>query len=78
MSMETNKDEIKASLIEEFIRHCADIFPYDDPNYNEKLMSAAEHYANEVMNPNSTLNCLCKEHDEQIDDNSLEELLENN
>ena len=41
-------------------------------------MSAAEYYANEVMYPNSTLNRLCKEHDEQIDDNSLEELFENN
>lgn len=76
--MEINKDEIKVNLTEEFIRHCADIFSYDDLNYNEKLMSAAEYYANEVMNPNSTLNRLYKEHDEQIDDNSLEELFENN
>lgn len=76
--MKANKDEIKASLMEEFIRHCADIFPYDDPNYEGKLMSAAEYYANEVMDPNSTLNRLCKEHNEQIDDNSLEELFENN
>lgn len=56
-------------LIDDFIRHCADIFPYDDPNYEIKLIKAAENYADEILNPNSYLNKLCMEHDKLLDEN---------
>lgn len=58
-------------LIDEFIRHCSDLFPYDDPQYEEKLMRSAENYADEILNPNSYLNSLCKEHDELLNDIEL-------
>lgn len=59
----------RESLIDDFIRHCSDIFPYDDPNYEIKLMREAERYADEALDPNSDLNKLCKEHDELLDEN---------
>lgn len=36
---------MREELIDDFIRHCADLFPYNDPNYEEKLLKAAESYA---------------------------------
>lgn len=56
-------------LINDFIRHCADLFPYNDPNYETKLIKAAEHYADEVLNPDSDFNKLCKEHDNLLNEN---------
>lgn len=61
----------KELLIDEFIRHCSDLFSYDDPQYEEKLMRSAENYADEILNPNSYLNSLCKEHDELLNDTEL-------
>lgn len=62
---------IREDLIDDFIRHCSDIFPYNDPNYEEKLLRAAENYADEMLNPDSYLNTLCKEHDELLNDVEL-------
>lgn len=56
----------RKDLVENFIRHCSDIFPYNDPNYEEKLLEAAENYANEVLNPDSELNRLCELHDKNL------------
>lgn len=58
---------MREELIDDFIRHCADLFPYNDPNYEEKLLKAAESYADEVLDPNSEFNQLCKFHDEFIE-----------
>lgn len=54
----------REDLVDDFIRHCSDIFPYNDPDYEKKLLKAAESYADDMLNPNSYLNKLCKEHDE--------------
>ena len=56
----------REDLIDDFIRHCSDIFPYNDSDYDRKLL-----YADEMLNPNSYLNTLCKEHDELLNDVEL-------
>lgn len=61
----------KEDLIENFVEHCSDIFPYDDPNYEEKLLEAAKYYADEVLNPNSELNRLCELHDKNLIDEEI-------
>ena len=46
----------REDLIDDFIRHCSDIFPYNDPDYEKKLLEAAESYADDILNPESELN----------------------
>lgn len=58
---------MREDLIASFIHHMGDSFPYDDPLYEEKLLAAAEHYADEVLDPNSELNQLCRQHDEMLE-----------
>lgn len=62
----------REDLITDFIYHMDDSFPYDDPLREEKLLAAAEHYADEVLNPDSDLNQLCSQHDEMLELNELE------
>lgn len=56
----------REDLIDDFIRHASDLFPYDDPDREEKILRSAEHYADEVLDPNSELNRLCREHDDEF------------
>lgn len=62
----------REDLIEDFIRHCSDLFPYDDPNYEENLLRSAERYADEMLDPNSELNSLCDWHDELLDNGEID------
>lgn len=43
----------RKELIDAFIRHCSDMFPYNDPDYERKLLEAAESYADEMLDPHS-------------------------
>ena len=45
----------REDLIDDFIRHFSDIFPYNDPDYEKKLLETAESYANDMLNPESEL-----------------------
>lgn len=42
-------------LIDDFIRYATDLFSYDDPDRNEKILRSAECYADEMLNPESEL-----------------------
>lgn len=61
---ETNRED----LINYFLMHCSDIIPYDDPDYDKKLMAMAEHYADEILDTNSHFNQICDLHDKMFDD----------
>lgn len=51
------------ALIDYAIRQCSDLIPYDDPDYDEKLLRLAKSYVKEELNPDSELNKLCAYHD---------------
>ena len=57
-------------LIDYAMRHFADLIPYDDPNYSERLQEMAEAYAESEINPNpefeAYMKSLCEEHDKII------------
>lgn len=62
----------REGLIDEFIRHCSDIIPYSDPNYEEKLLKMAERYADDVMDPDSEYNRKLRELNLSMDNEPLE------
>ena len=61
-------EKIKQELIEEFITICDDLWPYNSSTYDEDLMKAAESYANEMMDPNSEIRKLMKDHDKLLEE----------
>ena len=58
--------------VEHSMDHLADCIPYNDPNYDENLRKAGEHYVKEVWDPNSWLNQVCREHDEALERGEIE------
>lgn len=50
----------REDLIDDFIRHASDLFPYDDPDREENVLRSAERYADEILDPNSELNRFCR------------------
>ena len=62
-------------LIDYAKSHFADLIPYDDPDYEEKLQKMAEDYANfEINGPDEDFIELCKLHDEMLENGTLPEV----
>ena len=61
----------REDLVAEFISYMSDAFPYDDPNYESMLLTAAGYYADDMLDPNSEINRLCREHDELLTNNDI-------
>lgn len=57
----------REELIDDFIRHASDLFPYDDPDRWENIIRSAECYADEMLDPESEFNKLCEYHDELLE-----------
>lgn len=62
----------REDLISEFIRHCSDLVPYNDPDYERTLLKMAEEYADNVMDPNSEFNVKLRELNQSMDDELIE------
>lgn len=63
------KEEQFQMYIDYALNHFSDLVPYDDPNYEDKLMSIAIPYAEMEMNGYPPeLEDLCKLHDEMMDE----------
>lgn len=65
----TEKD--REALIEYAKEHFADLIPYDDPHYEERLQVWAESYAESEIHPNPELIELCEFHDKWVEEEEL-------
>ena len=68
--MYTEKD--RPYLIEYGRNHLADLIPYDDPNYDERLQSMAESYADSEIYPDEDFIRMCEEHDKMLDEGIID------
>lgn len=72
----TEKD--REYLVEWHRIHLADLIPYDDPNYEEKLNQWAEESAENDIHPNPEFEAymenLCEEHDRMLEEGLLDDI----
>lgn len=62
--MYTENDRIY--LVDYYMRTMSDIIPYDDPNYENKLRSMAESYADSEIYGDKDFIEMCNEHDKTM------------
>lgn len=69
------EDKERFDLLVEYAKiHLADLIPYDDPNYNERLQDMAESYALSEINGDPEFEQMCKWHDEMLERGELPEV----
>ena len=68
------KDETFQAYVDYAIRIYSDMIPYDDPEYEDKLLQLAMSYADmEINGYPPELEEICRQHDEMLEHRELDE-----